>query len=320
MVTDEYGNEVDEGYPIRSFESDIRATDWSNTFGFPELSDSGRNRAVSDSLKTEKGKKCFYDFLKTMNFAPSLKELTKEADEDVHSLLVYGGYLDGFIMDLVNIASPIDNSPEKEAARKTLEGLVKKGYPRAQLLYGELLINEGNVNKAHDALLQVDGNPYATETESDEATRLRIANPRVRKKSIKEVVRNITEQPKEPSFMEFANSAKHLDDVEEKDLSNEMAEINKHIVDKFYDKPLSEYKPEDVKALETLSGKRNPLAQQYLVSYYSEKGQFSKAFSMAEDLRMNPYAADHQAEHAQKMSKELLPLARKEQALKNEGR
>ena len=317
MATDEYGNEIDDGYPIRVFDSEIRATDWSNTFGFPDISDYRRDDSIIDSLKTEEGKKRFSDFLKTMNSAPSLDGLKEEADEDIHDLLIHGGYLEGFITDLVKIASYQDNSPERESARKTLEGLANKGYPEAQLQYGEILAREGNTNKAHDIFIHAESNPYATESQSDDATRLKMENP---KKSLRQFLSEHSEQPKEPSFMELANSAKNLDDVSEENLSAEMAETNKHIVDKFFDKPLSEYKPEDVKALETLSGKKNPLAQQYLVSYYSEKGQFSRAFSMADNLRRNPYANDGQTEHAQKMSKELLPLARKEQTLKSGGR
>ena len=314
MATGEYGNEVDEGYQVRVFDSELAQSDW---LDFDTVFDPMRRSSlISDSLKTTEGKEKFNNFLSEINSAPSLIALPEKADEDVHSLLE-SYYLKRVIDDLITVAANTEESPEKASARKTLEGLVNKGYPEAQLQYGQLLANEGNTNKAHDIFIRAESNLYATDSQSDEATRLKMENPHTQKKSLRQVLSEHSEQPKEPSFMELANSAKNLDDVSEENLSAEMAETNKHIVDKIFDKPLSEYKPEDVKALETLSGKKNPLAQQYLVSYYSEKGQFSKAFSMADTLRRNPYAADHQAEHAQKMSKELLPLARKEQALKD---
>ncbi len=314
MTTDEYGNEVDEGYQIRVFDSQLTQSDWLDADS--EFDSMRRNSLISESLKTTEGKEKFNNFLSEINSAPSLIALPEKADEDVHSLLE-SDYLKRVIEDLISVAANTEESPEKASARKTLEGLVDKGYPEAQLQYGQLLANEGNTNKAHDIFIHAESNPYATESQSDDATRLKMENP---KKSLRQFLSEHSEQPKEPSFMELANSAKNLDDVSEENLSAEMAETNKHIVDKFFDKPLSEYKPEDVKALETLSGKKNPLAQQYLVSYYSEKGQFSRAFSMADNLRRNPYANDGQTEHAQKMSKELLPLARKEQTLKSSGR
>ena len=314
MTTDEYGNEVDEGYQIRVFDSEITQSDWLNADS--EFDSMHRNTLISDSLRTPEGREKFNNFLNGINSAPSLIALPEKADDDVHALLE-SDYLKRVIDDLISVAANTEESPEKASARKTLEGLVNKGYPEAQIQYGQLLANEGNTNKAHDIFIHAESNPYATESQSDKATRLKIENP---KKSLRQFLSEHSEQPKEPSFMEFANSAKNLDDVSEENLSTEQAEMNKHITDKFYDKPLSEYKPEDVKALETLSGKKNPLAQQYLVSYYSEKGQFSRAHSMAENLRTNPYAADHQSEHAQKMGKALLPLAIKEKALKSGGR
>ncbi len=314
MTTDEYGNVIDDGYPIRVFDSEIRTMDWLSNFGHSQYRD--RDSLIYDSLKTQEGKKLFSDFLKTMNSAPSLEGLKEEADEDVYSLLE-SDYLKQGIQDLISVAANPEESQEKTSARKTLEGLVAKGYPEAQRLYGELLVNEGNTNKAHDIFIHLESNPYATEFQSDEATRLRMENP---KKSLRQILSEHSEKPKEPSFMELANSAKNLDDVSEENLSAEEAKTNKHIVDKFFDKPFSEYKPEDVKALEILSDKKNSLAQKYLLSYYSEKGQFSRAFSMADNLRRNPYAPDHFTKHAQDMAKELLPLARKEQMLKSGGR
>lgn len=108
----------------------------------------------------------------------------------------------------LNFSCP-NGVPEKASARKTLEGLVDKGYPEAQLLYGELLANESNAKRAYHIFAKLESNPYATESYSDEASRLKTeCNRTLSKKPLRKLLSENSEQPKKPSFVEIANSAK----------------------------------------------------------------------------------------------------------------
>ncbi len=159
------------------------------------------------------------------------------------------------------------------------------------------------------------GSKAATQYRADEEERKMEEH-----KSNRQLLSEHSKKPKEPSFMEMVNSAKNLNDVSEADLSTEMGKVGKSIIDKYAKMPYSAYTPDDVKALEGLSDKGYPRAQEFLSWYYEDRGQYSKAFGMADKLRRNPYSDEAFQDAGAERVKKLLPMAKKEQALKNGGR
>ena len=257
-------------------------------------------------------KKRFNEFLEVINSAPSLK--TEKSTEDVELM---DSRLVRSVEDLIDIASDTQGSTEKDSARKALEALATKGYASAQLRYGDLLANEGNVEGARTMYQLLENNAHVSESQTHYAQLLLEGLP---KKSNRQFLAENSEKPKEPSFLEMVNSAKNLNDVSEADLSTEMGKVGKSIIDKYAKMPYSAYTPDDVKALEGLSDKGYPRAQEFLSWYYEDRGQYSKAFGMANKLRRNPYSDEAFQDAGAERVKKLLPMAKKEATIKYDGR
>lgn len=197
-------------------------------------------------------------------------------------------------------------------ALKRLEILAERGYPQAQENCGFFALEQGDVKKAmsyldslrnnHDA--QIDGEPLQI-AHVGEGLGTALSEARVGK-------------PKEPSFLEIANSAKNLDELDEKGQFSEMEKIHETLL-RANKTDASSYTAEDVKALEVLSGKNYPHAQEYLINYYEYKEEYSKAYDVAKKMERNPVEVDGWNEEGKKYAEHYLPLARKEQALPKEN-
>lgn len=316
MTINEHENKMDEGYQVRLFDSELKQSDW--LYDLPRYDDAGdRYDAVVEKVESTEGKEKFYNFLNMMNSAPSLNTLSEKADKDVNSLFENPD-LRNAIRDVFFIGWREDVSPETVAAKKTLEGLINKGYPSAQCLYAELLIDRGQTRQAREILRMLNTNRYIGEEDESHADflekwKLKFKEDDKKEENLKE---RLAKLQKIPSFLERANSAKNLDDVSEENLSAEMDRVQQLIFEKRFIKGFDPTSEEE-KAFVIFSQKNYPSAQDYLIRYYIDKKQYSKAFSMADRLRRNPYANEFDQEHGEKNAKELLAFMK---ATHNYGR
>lgn len=316
MTINEHENKMDEGYQVRLFDSKLKQSDW--LYDLSWYDDEGeRYDAVIEKVESTEGKEKFYNFLNMMNSAPSLNTFSEKADKEVNSLFENPD-LRNAIRDVFYIGCRGDVNPETVAAKKTFEGLVNKGYPSAQCLYAELLIDRGQTRQAREILRMLNTNRYIGGEDEQHADFLEKWKLKFKEDDKKEetLKQRLAKQRKIPSFLERANLAKNLDDVSEKSLSAEKDRVDQLISDNFLVKRL-DFTSEDEKALVAFSNKNYPSAQKRLIDYYIDKKQYSKAFSMADRLRKNPYANEYEQERGEKSANELFAFMK---ATHNYGR
>lgn len=129
------------------------------------------------------------------------------------------------------------------------------------------------------------------------------------KDPLRQVLTQQSTKPKETSLEGLAKGVKNADSLSEKHLEA----MEKGVFKQYGSLPFEEYKPGDVKTLEALAQNGYPSAQQLLVGYYTDRHQYSKAFSMADNLYRNPNANENTKDTAKKQSGNLLALARRQQ-------
>lgn len=129
------------------------------------------------------------------------------------------------------------------------------------------------------------------------------------KDPLRQVLTQQSTKPKETSMEGLAQGVKEADSLSEKNLEA----MEKGIFKQYGSLPFEEYKPGDVKTLESLARNGYPSAQQLLVGYYTDRHQYGKAWSMADNLYRNPNANEGTKDTAKKQSKNLFALAKRQQ-------